>query len=397
MHRKQISGKMLEVRLVSAQVESIIQKLLKSNVTLYDVMYVDLLTVNFWVTVYDYRKLKSVMRSNSTQYTIVDKQGISWHLQMLRYHPILVLGVIFLIVLNIWLSESILFVRVQGNTDIPERYILECAKDCGIGFGVDRSMVRSEKVKNELLFRIPQLQWVGVNTYGCVAEISVKEGSVYEKVSDIKNAVSAIVACNDGVIESVNVLHGTALCTVGQSVKCDDVLISGYADCGLKVRAEVAKGEVFAFTNREFTAIALNPILQKGEMIGKGVSLSVRIGKKLIKLWNDSGISDATCDKMYLEDYWTLPGGFRLPVAIIKEIETYRSQVMRDSYKCPLWLEEFAEDYLRDQMIAGKVLNRETVCWMDEMCWSLTGKYACHEMIGKVKYEETLLENAEDN
>ena len=36
-------------------------------------------------------------------------------------------------------------------------------------------MIRSEKVKNSLLQRIPQLQWAGINTDGCVAVISVRE------------------------------------------------------------------------------------------------------------------------------------------------------------------------------------------------------------------------------
>ena len=60
-------------------------------------------------------------------------------------------------------------------------------------------------------------------------------------------------------------------------------------------------------------------------------------------------------------------------------------------------MEEFAEDYLRDQMIAGKLLSKDIAYRMDEICWTMSGKYACHEMIGKVKCEETLLENAKDN
>ena len=38
------------------------------------------------------------------------------------------------------------------------------------------------------------------------------------------------------------------------------------------------------------------------------------IGKKVINLCNHSGIIDESCVRMYLEDYWSFPGGFQLPV-----------------------------------------------------------------------------------
>ena len=391
------NGKMLQINFVSAQAASILQKLIKNNVTLYNIADVDLLTVNVWVAARDYKKLKEVLDASSTPYTIVGRQGFLWRLQMLFHHPIFALGLFLIMIMSVWISERVLFVKVTGNVQIPERYILECADDCGIRFGADRSMVRSEKVKNELLFRIPQLQWIGINTYGCVAEISVKEGTAQPQVLDNKNTVSVIVASCDGMVESVSALQGTALCAVGQSVKEGDVLISGYTDCGLKIQAQIAKGEVFAFTNHKLTSVALKPAVRKGEYIDKDIAISLRVGKKLIKLWNDSVISDTTCDKMYMEDYWTMPGAFRLPVATVKEITVYRSQDAEDCGEYPVWLNDLAEDYLQNVMVAGRILTKEIVQGTDEWCWTMTGEYACHEMIGKVKYEEILPENAEDN
>ena len=389
--------KKLQVRFVSAQIESVLQKLSDSHIVLYDISQYDALTMDVWIDAHDRYRLESVMQLSTTQYSVIAKRGIQWYTEIIFRRPVLILGALLFFVMTLWLPGKILFVQVEGNRQLPDKLILACADDCGIGFGADRRAVRSEKTKNELLAQIPQLQWVGVNTSGCVARISVQEGNLKAEGDHESGRVSAIIASTDGVIDYISALKGTAMCTAGQSVKAGDVLISGYTDCGLKTRAEMAKGEVFAFTNRKLTAVALNPILQKGEIIDKSVSLSIRIGKKLIKLWNDSGISDATCDKMYLEDYWTLPGDFRLPVVIVKEITIYRSPVTWDCSEHPAWLEEFAEDYLRDQMIAGKLLSKDIAYRMDEICWTMSGKYACHEMIGKVKCEETLLENAKDN
>lgn len=397
MRKQLFIKKKLQVRFMSAQIETVLQKLSKHDVVMYDIMPHDELTIDVWIDASDLNRLELVMQHSATQYNIIAKQGMQWYAKSILQRPILVLGLLLFLIMALWIPGKILFVQVEGNHQIPDRLILACAGDCGIGFGADSRAVRSEKVKNELLSRIPQLQWIGINTSGCVARISVQEGNLQAEDDRETGGVSAIVASADGVIDRISVLKGTAVCTEGQSVKKGDILISGYTDCGLKIQAEMAKGEVFAFTNRKVSAVALKPALQKGKIIDKSISLGIRIGKKLIKLWNDSGISDATCDKMYLEDYWTLPGGFRLPVAIVKEITIYRSPVAMDSYEHPVWLDEFAEAYLYDKMIAGRLLSKETAYQMDEISWTITGKYACHEMIGKVRCEETLLENAKDN
>lgn len=90
------NGKMLQINFVSAQAASILQKLIKNNVTLYNIADVDLLTVNVWVAARDYKKLKEVLDASSTPYTIVGRQGFLWRLQMLFHHPIFALG-LFLI------------------------------------------------------------------------------------------------------------------------------------------------------------------------------------------------------------------------------------------------------------------------------------------------------------
>ena len=83
----------------------------------------------------------------------------------------MVIGLCLLLLLVCILPTRVLFMRVEGNESIPENLILEAAEDCGIRFGASRSAVRSEKVKNGILSRISELQWVGVNTKGCIAVI----------------------------------------------------------------------------------------------------------------------------------------------------------------------------------------------------------------------------------
>ena len=66
--------------------------------------------------------------------------------------------------------------RTKERVDVAAaRKILERAEYCGVHFGAKAGSVRSEQVKNRLLFEIPELRWAGVNTTGCTAVITVAE------------------------------------------------------------------------------------------------------------------------------------------------------------------------------------------------------------------------------
>jgi len=126
---------------------------------------------------------------------------------------------------------------------------------------------------------------------------------------------------------------------------------------------------------------------------------SLRVGKKVINLCNHSGIQGGTCVKMYSEDYWSLPGGFQLPVSVIKNSYNYYELIapevdIEETYS---WLPRYARGFLQDSMIAGEILNEELAWNVSDDACEVTGNYACHEMIGQVKCEEIIEQNAEDN
>ena len=295
------------------------------------------------------------------------------------------------------LPGRILHVVVTGNDRIPTQSIIQCAEESGIHFGSAARTVRSEKIKNQILSKIPDLQWIGINTIGSVAIIQVEERSIAPDA--VKNTgIASIVAVRDGVISDLIVHSGTALCVPGQSVLAGEVLISGYSDQGLKVTASVANGEIFAYTRREMQTVSPVPSATQGKLADKHTCYRLKIGKKVINFCDHSGISDATCDKMYTEYFWSLPGGFRLPVSVRKETCCYyvpQPVLVKEIF--PSWLEADSEVYLTDHMVAGEILDVTQNTETKADSYRLTGIYFCHEMIGKLRYEEILDNHAENN
>ena len=381
---------MVEVELTSADPEGTLASAAENNIAVFSATRREPLVFRFRVFRRDVSGLKKVCEKRGDRLDLVRTLGIYWTVKRFFTRPLLILSLCLVLFLTLYLPTRVLFVRVEGNSILPDRQILEAAEELGIGFGASRREVRSERIKNALLGAIPELQWAGVNTRGCTAVISVRERTPEEAEENTENRVGSIVAARDGVIVSCTVLEGTSKCIPGQAVRQGQVLISGYTDCGICIRAAWAKGEVYARTRREITVIAPSEWIERTEQTGSALRYSLILGKKRINLWKGSGIWDSSCGRIETEYPLVLPGGFRLPVALAVEKLTFWNTEPTASIEAAAEaeLKAFADDYLTSQMVAGKILYAVESVFPQAGGYVLTGQYDCLEMIGRERAEE---------
>ena len=175
--RKKLVSKfyLVSVRITSADIPALLRRIQNEEVELYDIMTVDELIVELRISGFDYIKLKQVVLSMGGTVCVLRRAGMLLLLRRILSRPLMLIGIVIVCALCIYLPSRILFVEVKGAENVPEKLIIERAARSGIYFGASRSHVRSEKIKNCILESLPQLQWVGVNTRGCVAVVSVKE------------------------------------------------------------------------------------------------------------------------------------------------------------------------------------------------------------------------------
>lgn len=379
----------VKLELVSANPLETVQKLAQAGIPVSQLESRDALTCCFCIPRGEYGTVARLCEKRGDRISVSRRQGLYWTVRQLAGRPVLVSGLAGMLALMLFLPTRVLFLKVEGNETVPARRILACAEDCGLGFGTVRREVRSEQVKNGLLAQIPQLQWAGVNTAGCTATILVRERPAQAPVEQ-EQEVCSIVAAQDGVILSVTATRGNLVCREGQAVQRGQVLVSGYTDCGLSIRATRAEGEIFAQTSRVLTAVTPDTCLYR---VGEGKTkryYSILFGKKRINFLNTSGIPEGTCGRIYVENYLTLPGGFRLPIAIAWEDVTW--------YPLEAWkpepqeledlLRQTAESCLQRRMIAGTVLQSREQWGRGQGFYQLTGQYSCREMIGIPHREE---------
>lgn len=374
------------ITLTSADISALLTAM-QTQIRLQNVVFLDELTVNCDILRTDLERARGLCSRRGDSLQVKSKKGLYWSMKQLTGRPVLVAGLLLLLAMSLWVPTRVFFVRVEGNSIVPAKLILERAAECGISFGTSRREVRSEKVKNALLEAMPQLQWAGVNTRGCVAVITVKERPAAAE-NDVRGQVSSIVASRDGIVEECTVISGSPVCKPGQVVRAGETLISGYTDCGLTIRAGRAEGEIYARTERFLSMISPSTFQYRGHEKRETKKYALLIGKKRINFYKGSGISDTSCVKMYSAYYVTLPGGFVLPVALVTERWTEYTLCVGPAEQPDL--SGFAQAYLTGQMVAGRILSQTESLTETDGTFQLTGHYRCLEMIGVRKNEEII-------
>ena len=365
----------------------ILEQIRLAGIPLLQVEQVDDFSCECLVPKSHFRSFRTLLDRKGGDVTVLKRVGPYWQLNRFLHRPILTGTVCLLLSLSFFLPTRVLMLEVEGNDKLATKQILEAAAQSGIHFGTSIRSVRSEEIKNRLLAQLPQLQWVGVNTYGCRAVIHVRERT-QQPSSVSSTGLSSIVASRDGVITQCTVTKGNGLCTVGQAIRAGQTLISGVTDCGIKICTTDAEGEVFALTKRDFS-VSSPKFCSRRQLNGKSTTrFSIIIGKKRINFFKGSGIYHGSCVKMYTRYVLTLPGGFHLPVALVKETVLF-GELEDASRELPEeFLKTFADDYVQSQMVAGRILQTsgDTAELTDRYVY--TGIYFCEEMIGIRRQEK---------
>ena len=282
------------------------------------------------------------------------------------------------------IPKFVFFYEVVGNETVPEAQILRELQNLGVGFGTYGPSIHPQDLKNRMLLQIPKLQWLTVQQSGMRACVVVRERPEAIAVEE-RRAPMNVVAGKDGVITSVSAMEGNCLCAVGQAVKKGQVLISAYTDLEFTTRVCAALGEVYAETLAQKTARCPDTMLQKTPNGKNSHSVSLLVGEKRWNIFANGGNSDGRCDKITKTHMLTLPLGLTIPVGL--EIVEQRGY---DLTPAPLekdaaekLLEQQVTGSVQQDMLAGKILQKDTELTRQGGIYELTASVRCEEMIAR--------------
>ena len=282
------------------------------------------------------------------------------------------------------IPKFVFFYEVVGNETVPDAQIIRALKTLGVGFGTYGPNIHPQELKNKMLLLIPELQWFTVQQSGMRARIIVRERPENLPVEE-RRAPMNVVAAKDGVITSVSSLEGNCLCAPGQAVKKGQVLISAYTDLEFTTRVSAALGEVYAETLTHKRVICPETVLTKQLNGEAGRSVSLLVGEKRWNIFANGGNFTGKCDKITKTSMLTLPGGLQLPLGL--EIVEYRGYDAVERQMQPeqaeTVLQERLDTSIRQDMIAGMILEEQTHLSCRDGMYELTAAVRCEEMIAR--------------
>ena len=177
-------------------------------------------------TVQGYLSIHTVARKSGMRVISTDKVGLKYFLRKHKTRVGILAGLVVSVIILSILTRFVWSVSVVGNTTLEEDIILSAFQKHGVKVGVPVSSIDNDEVASLVMSEIESLSWVSVNMKGSVVVIEVREKTEAPEIYDPSKPTN-VIACEDGVILSIDVLYGNEEVKPGSAVTKGDLLISG--------------------------------------------------------------------------------------------------------------------------------------------------------------------------
>lgn len=216
------------VCLRGAGIERVLNRAAQAGVAMVKVERVTSDAVLARMAAEDFRRLRPLLRESANgprvSASILDRHGLPFLLRKFRRRLFLALGLGLAAAVVVYLSNFVWFVQVTGNETLAVEAIKAAVEDTGLRAGIPRRSMDTRSIERQLLEQLPDLAWVQVKNRGIKVEIQVMERDVEETSAQ---GAGHVYAKRDGLVTELLVLQGTAQIREGDTVRKDDLLISG--------------------------------------------------------------------------------------------------------------------------------------------------------------------------
>lgn len=374
-----------QLSIEGASPEQVLRRYALARIAFRDCSKPEPFTLRLWVLRRDEARAQQLAAGCGCECRVLARGGFGQVFGGLRRRPVLLGLLATAVAAGIVVPKFVFFYTVEGNETVPTAQILRELDALGVGFGTYGPSIKPQTLKNQMLLRIPRLQWLTVQQSGMCARVVVRERLETEPVLDRRTPTN-VVAARAGVITRVQAEAGSCLCAPGQAVTAGQLLVSAYTDFGYKVQLSAARAEVYARTLR--TAVCVVPQTQqvKSAPTRTRTALSLLVGRRRIALFGE-GETAQHCDRTEIRRFLTLPGGFSLPLGIaitrISEYDTREQALQADAVRQQLT--RLVQADAQRQMVAGTIVgSRERVSEQDG-CVRLEASLQCEEMIARMQ------------
>ena len=275
-------------------------------------------------------KFEKACREEELSTSVVARRGIPAILMRYRRRYGALLGVMLFIFLSLFSGSILWDIRVEGNSVLSDRQVVEILEDCGLTVGMPVRGIPTALIETKARILSEDIAWISINLLGSIAEVHIIEDDgaiIEEKIG------SDIVAEREGVIQWIEDIRGYQAVEIGQTVKEGQLLISGRypAEEGESERYTTPRGKVYAKTSREFSVFIPYEYEKKTYTGAEKCQKYFIFFKKEIKFFENCGKMYTECDTIDMIEYFSLPNGVTLPFGVrtVRYLEYEKETVRR--------------------------------------------------------------------
>ncbi len=380
------------LRLTGAAPQQCLNLLMQARIEFWEIEREDELHYRISVLPTAVKKVEELALRSYCSVECISSRGLSGDAKKLFRRPVLLFGLLAALAASFFLQSFVWVIEVQGNETVHSEVVLRALEELNIRCGAWAADIPYKEVKHRLLNLVPELSWIGINRTGGKLTVLVTERE-FPNSQKPPYAAANIVAARDGVITEVSILEGMRLCKVGDTVKAGQILVSGFEDYGLYLRAVCAQAEIYAQTWRSATVVTPSQRMEKRYTGREWTQRTLIVGRKRINLCGNSGISDTKCDKMINVKKLALPN-YTFPVTL--ETATYREYetvpVGVEASEAERLLHDAFERLTLASMIAGKIESIDASIQESGGLYVLTAESTCTEMLARLVPIEAIYE-----
>ncbi|MBR7071678.1 MAG: sporulation protein YqfD [Clostridia bacterium] len=197
----------------------------------------------FYLSVKSFYKIRKLRRKAKTRIHILNRVGLPFMIHPYRFRYGLFLGGGIFLSLLFLLSNFIWSFEIAGNQQTTKKEILTACQELGIHYGTPKRKINSRILSQKLILSCPNLSWATFNVGGTVLTVEVSERKT-EKIDD--DEPCNLKASADGIIKKIDVISGTPMVSVGDTVHQGEILVSGITQIGDQTVFSRAEGSVLA-------------------------------------------------------------------------------------------------------------------------------------------------------
>lgn len=197
------------------------------------------------VSYQDYLKIKEIKTIYKIK--IIKYNGLVKLKNLLSFHKIFILTIIFGVLLLFYLSNIVFHIEVINEKKEVREFIYNKLQDKGIRkFSIIKKFSEREKIINEILSENHDyIEWMELERIGCKYIVRVDVRKLVDEDND--DVARDVIAKKRGMIISINASKGEVVKKVNDYVEAGDVIISGTIMNKDQVKDYVsADGVVFA-------------------------------------------------------------------------------------------------------------------------------------------------------